>query len=120
MPTEITSDEGNADTVIGTGMAMSSAMATSVPTPQIEINAPSGFETTDTYNGGAAFESENGGRIDVIIITAEMTIQSRCITNMKMMYRHILPKIKSIIIFTELMTAESLWKEVVNSNQIKY
>ena len=51
--------------VIGTGMAMSSAMATSVPTPQIEINAPSGFETTDTYNGGAAFESENGGRIDV-------------------------------------------------------
>lgn len=64
-PTEITSDEGNADTVIGTGMAMSSAMATSVPTPQIEINAPSGFETTDTYNGGAAFESENGGRIDV-------------------------------------------------------
>ena len=52
------SDEGNADTVIGTGMAMSSAMATSVPTPQIEINAPSGFETTDTYNGGAAFESE--------------------------------------------------------------
>ena len=65
VPTEITSDEGNADTVIGTGMAMSSAMATSVPTPQIEINAPSGFETTDTYNGGAAFESENGGRIDV-------------------------------------------------------
>ncbi len=39
VPTEITSDEGNADTVIGTGMAMSSAMATSVPTPQIEINA---------------------------------------------------------------------------------
>ena len=65
VPTEITSDEGNSDTVIGTGMAMSSAMATSVPTPQIEINAPSGFETTDTYNGGAAFESENGGRIDV-------------------------------------------------------
>ena len=65
VPTEITSDEGNADTVIGSGMAMSSAMATSVPTPQIEINAPSGFETTDTYNGGAAFESENGGRIDV-------------------------------------------------------
>ena len=65
VPTEITSDEGNADTVIGTGMAMSSAMATSVPTPQIEINTPSGFETTDTYNGGAAFESEAGGRIDV-------------------------------------------------------
>ena len=65
VPTEITSDEGNADTVIGTGMAMSSAMATSMPTPQIEINAPSGFETTDTYNGSATFESENGGRIDV-------------------------------------------------------
>ena len=65
VPTEITSDKGNADTVIGTGMAMSSAVATSVSTPQIEINAPSGFETTDTYNGGAAFESENGGRIDV-------------------------------------------------------
>lgn len=65
VPTEITSDEGNADTVIGTGMAMNSTMATSVPTPQIEINTPSGFETTDTYNGGAAFESENGGRIDV-------------------------------------------------------
>ena len=65
MPTEITSDEGNADTVIGSGMAMSSAVATSVPTPQIEINAPSGFETTDTYNGSATFESENGGRIDV-------------------------------------------------------
>lgn len=64
VPTESTSDEGNTDTVIGSGMAMSSAMAT-VPTPQIEINAPSGFETTDTYNGGATFESDNGGRIDV-------------------------------------------------------
>lgn len=64
VPSESTSDEGNSDTVIGSGMAMSEAMAT-VPTPQIEINAPSGYETTDTYNGGATFESDNGGRIDV-------------------------------------------------------
>ena len=52
VPTEITSDEGNADTGIGSGMAMSSAMATSVPTPQIEINAPSGRIDVNYYYSG--------------------------------------------------------------------
>ena len=68
---ESQNDEGSAEDIESDKMAMGSAMImATVPTPEteidkIEINAPSGFTATETYNGGATFESDNGGRIDV-------------------------------------------------------
>lgn len=59
-------DEGSADDIKSDKLATGSAMImAAVSTPEIEINAPSGFTATETYNGGATFESDKGGRIDV-------------------------------------------------------